>query len=76
VAVELLEKMLAFNPQKRITADAALAHPYFEEYHDPMDEVGGRGGCCWVGLGCGLGVCVMWFGCGLGVVWMWIGGGV
>eukprot|EP00730_Choanoeca_flexa_P006830 TRINITY_DN12228_c1_g8_i7.p1 TRINITY_DN12228_c1_g8~~TRINITY_DN12228_c1_g8_i7.p1 ORF type:complete len:374 (+),score=63.13 TRINITY_DN12228_c1_g8_i7:151-1272(+) len=37
-AVDLLEKLLTFNPSKRSTADAALALPYFEEYHDPMDE--------------------------------------
>ena len=31
--------MLTFNPDERITVDAALAHPYLEQYYDPDDEV-------------------------------------
>lgn len=38
LALDLLEKMLAFNPAKRITVEEALAHPYLEAYHDPDDE--------------------------------------
>ncbi|KAI9593563.1 kinase-like domain-containing protein [Syncephalis fuscata] len=38
LALDLLEKMLTFNPQKRITCEEALAHPYLEAYHDPEDE--------------------------------------
>jgi p38 MAP kinase len=30
--------MLVFDPQKRITATEALAHPYLAPYHDPTDE--------------------------------------
>jgi len=37
-AIDLLDKMLAFNPERRITAEDALTHPYFAEYHDPLDE--------------------------------------
>lgn len=37
-AVDLLEKMLILDSDKRITASAALAHPYFVQYHDPDDE--------------------------------------
>lgn len=37
-ALDLLEKLLAFNPVKRITVDEALQHPYLEPYHDPEDE--------------------------------------
>jgi mitogen-activated protein kinase 1/3 len=37
-ALDLLEKMLTFNPQKRITVVQALAHPYFEQYYEPEDE--------------------------------------
>ena len=40
VALDVLEKMLTFNPNKRITVDEALAHPYLEQYYDPDDEVG------------------------------------
>ena len=38
VALDLLERMLAFNPARRITVDEALKHPYLEPYHDPEDE--------------------------------------
>ena len=38
-AIELLDKMLTFNPDKRITIEEALAHPYLEQYYDPQDEV-------------------------------------
>lgn len=37
-AVDLLEKMLVLDTDKRITASKALAHPYFSQYHDPDDE--------------------------------------
>ncbi|XP_061074859.1 mitogen-activated protein kinase 14A-like [Conger conger] len=37
-AVDLLEKMLVLDTDKRITASEALAHPYFTQYHDPDDE--------------------------------------
>ena len=30
--------MLAFNPNKRITVEQALEHPYFEDLHCPEDE--------------------------------------
>ena len=38
-ALDLLDKMLTFNPHKRITVEQALAHPYLEQYYDPDDEV-------------------------------------
>ena len=39
LALDLLDKMLTFNPHKRITVEGALAHPYLEQYYDPDDEV-------------------------------------
>lgn len=38
VAIDLLEKMLELDSDKRITAEQALAHPYLEKYSDPSDE--------------------------------------
>jgi len=38
VAIDLLEKMLVFDPRKRITATDSLAHEYIAPYHDPTDE--------------------------------------
>jgi p38 MAP kinase len=37
-AIDLLERMLVFDPKKRITATEALAHEYLAPYHDPTDE--------------------------------------
>lgn len=38
VALDLLEKMLVFDPNKRITVDEALSHPYLSSLHDINDE--------------------------------------
>jgi serine/threonine protein kinase len=38
-ARDLLSKMLRFDPHERISAAAALAHPYFSDLHNPDDEV-------------------------------------
>ena len=38
LATELLGRMLAFDPNDRITVDEALAHPYLARYHDPSNE--------------------------------------
>ncbi|XP_059510593.1 mitogen-activated protein kinase 12-like isoform X3 [Stegostoma tigrinum] len=37
-AVNLMEKMLVLDAEKRITAAEALAHSYFEQYRDPEEE--------------------------------------
>jgi serine/threonine protein kinase len=38
LALDLLDKMLIFNPHERITVDEALAHPYFKSLHNPKTE--------------------------------------
>ncbi|CAL5003978.1 unnamed protein product [Urochloa decumbens] len=37
-AVDLLEKMLVFDPSKRIPVDEALCHPYLASLHEINDE--------------------------------------
>lgn len=38
VALDLLSKMLVFNPHKRYTVEQCLTHPYFEGLHNPDEE--------------------------------------
>ncbi|RCV45314.1 hypothetical protein SEVIR_9G448200v4 [Setaria viridis] len=38
VALDLIERMLTFNPLQRITVEEALDHPYLERLHDIADE--------------------------------------
>ncbi|KAF9455914.1 kinase-like domain-containing protein [Collybia nuda] len=38
LAIDLMEKCLAFSPKRRITVGEALRHPYLQPYHDPEDE--------------------------------------
>lgn len=37
-ALDLLKKLLTLDPEKRITVDEALAHPYLTDYADPVYE--------------------------------------
>ncbi|KAL3440327.1 mitogen-activated protein kinase mpkC [Aspergillus insuetus] len=37
-AINLLEKLLVFDPDQRYSAEQGLKHPYMVPYHDPMDE--------------------------------------
>jgi len=37
-ALDLLGKMLMFNPGTRISVGEALQHPYLHQYYDPADE--------------------------------------
>lgn len=38
LAIDLLTKLLAFDPAQRITVEEALSHPYLSAYHDEADE--------------------------------------
>ncbi|KAJ1031086.1 hypothetical protein NDA18_002305 [Ustilago nuda] len=38
LALDLLERMLEFDPAKRISCEEALQHPYLAVWHDPADE--------------------------------------
>ncbi|RIA96497.1 CMGC/MAPK/ERK protein kinase [Glomus cerebriforme] len=38
LAIDLLERLLTFDPAQRITVDKALEHPYLAVWHDPNDE--------------------------------------
>lgn len=38
VGIDLIKKLLVFNPDKRDSVDMALCHPYLSVYHDCTDE--------------------------------------
>ena len=33
-----MDKLLQFDPAKRLTVEESLAHPYLEAHHDEQDE--------------------------------------
>jgi len=33
-----MDKLLEFDPSKRLTAEQVLAHPYLQRFSDPTDE--------------------------------------
>lgn len=37
-ALDLLDKLLAFDPSSRISVEEALEHPYLQIWHDASDE--------------------------------------
>ncbi|KAJ5302808.1 hypothetical protein N7476_009607 [Penicillium atrosanguineum] len=37
-AIDILTKMIVFDPHKRATASETLTFPYLAPYHDPTDE--------------------------------------
>jgi len=37
-ALDILKQMLQFNPNKRLTAEEALEHPYVAQFHNPAEE--------------------------------------
>jgi len=37
LAIDLMKKLLCFSPEKRITVEAALEHPYFKDIYDSQD---------------------------------------
>lgn len=36
--IDLLKKLLQFNPDKRLTAEQALKHPFVARFHNPEEE--------------------------------------
>ncbi|XP_041041091.1 mitogen-activated protein kinase 15 isoform X2 [Carcharodon carcharias] len=39
-ALDLLNKLLVFNPDRRLTAEESLRHPYINRFHNPLKEPG------------------------------------
>ncbi len=39
LATDLLDKLLQIDPDRRVTAEQALLHPYLANFADPDDEV-------------------------------------
>ncbi|XP_055076043.2 mitogen-activated protein kinase 15 [Misgurnus anguillicaudatus] len=37
-ALDLVQRLLVFNPDKRLSADEALQHPYVSKFHNPARE--------------------------------------
>lgn len=41
--LDLLRKLLTFNPKHRYTVEEALEHPYLKDFHDLEEEISYRG---------------------------------
>ena len=39
IAIDLMEKMLVFNPRKRLSVEDCLKHPYLKALHNEAQEV-------------------------------------
>lgn len=37
-ALDLMKKLLQFDPNNRLSAEETLAHPYLKQFHNPKDE--------------------------------------
>ena len=42
LTIDLVTKMLVFDPSERISVEDALAHPYLAKLHAPEDEPTGE----------------------------------
>ena len=42
-ALDLIRKMLIFNPNNRISVEEALRHPYLKDFHVPQEEIEYKG---------------------------------
>jgi mitogen-activated protein kinase 15 len=38
-ATDLLRRLLIYNPEKRLSVEAILRHPYFEQFHNEAEEI-------------------------------------
>lgn len=38
-ALDLMQKLLTYDPEIRLSASEALTHPFFKDLHDPNDEM-------------------------------------
>lgn len=38
MGIDLMRKLLQFNPDRRLEAASALAHPFLAQFHSPSDE--------------------------------------
>jgi mitogen-activated protein kinase 15 len=38
-AIDLIKKLLSFNPKNRLTVEQALEHPYVKDFHSPEEEI-------------------------------------
>lgn len=38
LALSMLDYLLTFNPNRRVSVEEALKHPYLAQYYDPCDE--------------------------------------
>jgi len=38
-AIDFMKRLLTFNPNKRMTAEQCLEHPFVAQFHNPADEI-------------------------------------
>ncbi|CAF2771898.1 unnamed protein product [Rotaria sp. Silwood2] len=52
--IDLLDRLLSFDPRQRSTAEEALTHPFLDHYHSPEEPIAERINNMYLDIECGV----------------------